>query len=345
MNKMTHTKFNLNNFLMSLSSSLDNTIQNNKHNTKYSSKRVAYIALNIASAQNLEKEILSDIFSYSIIFANTVAIKNINSFTFNTQNILKNKTINDIVSLAYEIEQNLDIKNNIIVNKDEIISSFSQEQTSTLFNTISFWYDLTSDYQLPFYIFNHLFDFTLELEFEKLINLTQTINDIIYSHSRRSYLQSIANKCKVVCEFYGFDSKDTARMIISSNLINIGLLHIPSNILQKETSLDSNEFGIMMSVPYHTNSVLSQVFGFDDIALLASSAYEKLNGSGYPYKTQANNLSLKNRIISILTMYQALCEKRIYRESFSKEEIIKILKEDSKDRLDISVINDISKIL
>ena len=345
MDKMTHTKFNLNNFLMSLSSSLDKTVQNNKYDISYSSKRVAYIALNIASLQNLEKEILSDIFSYSIIYANQIAIKNIESFSFNTSNIKENEIINNIVKLSYDIEQSLNIQNNIIINKEEIISSFFSKYTNVLFNTISFWYDLTSDYQLPFYIFNHLFDFTQELEFKKIIDLTNTINDIVYKHTKRTYNTSIASRCKSICEFYGFDSKDTARMIISSNLINIGLLHIPSNILQKKLDLNSSEFGIMMSVPYHTNSVLSQVFGFEDIAKLASSAYEKLNGSGYPYKLQANNLSLKNRIISILTIYQALSEKRVYRDAYSKEEIVNILQTNNEDKLDISVIKDISSIL
>ena len=344
MDKMTHTKFNLNNFLMSLSSSLDNTISNNKHNIKYSSKRLAYIAVNIASKQNLQAIDISDIFSYSIIYANKIASTNLKNFPFNNLSILENKEISTIVKIAYEIEQSLDIQNNIIVNKEDIIKSFSSTYTDELFNTINFWFDLTSTYQLPFFIFNHIHDFTQEIHFDKLILLTNTINDIIYNYANRTYLNPINKKCKLICDFYGLDAKDTARMIISSNLINIGLLHIPLNILKKDSKLSASEYDIMKSAPYHTNSVLSQVFGFDDIAFLASSAYEKLDGSGYPLKLEANKLSLKNRIICILFIYQALSEKRSYRDAYLKDEIINILKKED-GKLDTSLFSDIFNIL
>jgi len=325
MDKMTHTKFNLNNFLMSLSSSLDNTIQNNKFNIKYSSKRVAYIAVNIASKQNISPQEISDIFSYSIIYANQTAKNNLDTFPFNAEDLQDNKTINNIVKIAYEIEQSLDIQDNIIINKENIISLFSSSYTDELFNTINFWFDLTSSYQLPFFTFNHLHDFTQELEFTKLIALSHTINDIIYSYSKREYTIPIDSRCKKICDFYAFDSKDSARMIIASNLINLGLLHIPQHILQKNKKLTNNEMDIMKSVPYHTNSILYQVFGFDDIALLASSAYERLDGSGYPNKLKANNLSLKNRVIAVLNIYQALCEKRPYRNIINSYNIIEII--------------------
>ena len=344
MDKMTHTKFNLNNFLMALSASLDNTIKNNKYNIKYSSKRVAYIAVNIASKVKLSSEEISDIFSYSILYANKIALENLDTFNFNN-NIKDNKEIQNIVKLAFNIEQSLDIKDDIIINKKEIIELFSCKYTDELFNTISFWYDLTSSYQLPFFIFNHIHDFTQELEFTKLINLSSTINKIIYDYVNIECIISINKRCQSICEFYSFDSKDTARMIISSNLINLGILHIPKDILQKNSKLTFEEYEIMKSVPYHTNSIISQVFGFDDIALLASNVYEKLDGSGYPNNKKANNLSLKNRILSILTIYQALSEKRVYRKDYIHLEIVDILKLESQDKLDISIINDISKIL
>lgn len=347
MDKMTHTKFNLNTFLMAISSSFDNIVPNNQYNIKYNSKRVAYIALKLATLENLSPDKLCDIFSYSIVYQLDLDKTKLNNFPFQDRSIIEDKTINNILKLALGIEKNLDIKDNIIVNKDQIVSIFHTDENLTiLFDELSFWYDLISTCQLPFYIFNFLQDFTSELEFNRLILFTNEIHNIVCNYASRKYTQSIGSRCEKICDFYGFDNKDKSRMIIGSHLLNIGLLHIPKSILNKNDKLSQNEFDIMKSVPYHTDTVLKQIFGFGDIAQLSSSCYERLDGSGYPYKIKANNLSLKNRILAILTVYQALSENRSYRDLYNKIEIIKILKDDIKDgRLDITVIEPIVDIL
>ena len=347
MDKMTHTKFNLNNFFMALSSSLDNTVKDNKYNTKYNSKRVAYIALRLAQLENLSAKALSDIFSYSVIFNTNISKEEMKTFPFLDNNIINNKSINKILEIAITVENNLLIQNDIIMNKDEIISLFdSQDDINKLFKDISFCYDLTSNYQLPFFIFSHLQDFTLELEFQKLIELALTINKIIYKYSNKIYSEAIDIKANKISEFYGFDDKDKARFIISALLSNLGILHISNNILLKPSKLNQSEVDIMKSVPYHTNNILTQVFGFDDIAKLCSYTYEKLDGSGYPYNIEANNLSLKNRILTILTIYQALEEKRSYRDSYKKEKILEILEnEANQGKLDIAIVKDICNLL
>ena len=346
MDKMTHTKFNLNNFLMAFSDPLDNIISSNRYGIKYSSKRVAYIALKLATITKFSPSLISDIFSYAIICKNSIALNNIENIPFNSIDINKEKSLLDIIDISIQIEENLNIKDNIIINKDEIISKFGSEDTKELFDEISFWYDLTSISQLPFFIFSYLSDFTMELQFDKLINLAKVFNDIVYDFTNRKYENSIDQKATKIAQYYQFDKKDSARFIVATLFGNIGYLNIPNKLITKSTPLTQNELEIFQSVPYHTKNILTQIFGFDDIAQLGGYIYERLDGSGYPYKVQGNNLSLKNRVLTILNIYQALQEDRVYRIKYSKDKIKDILNQMVDDGyLDGTIVVDILNIL
>lgn len=348
MDKLTHAKFNLNNFLIAFSTALDNTITPNKYDIKYSSKRVGYIALRLANLSNLDQSYCSDIFSYAIICKNSIAVNktNINKFPFNNTNITTNKIILSIINISLIIEENIKVENNIIINKQDIINLIGNETPFKILSTdITFWLDLTQASHLSFYIFNYLQDFTVELSYVKLIELSQTINNIVNNYIDNTNSIDMSKKCKDISKLYSLDEKDYSRMIIGLYLHNLGKLFISKDILVQKKKLSLDQYDIVKSIPYFTNLTIQQIFGFDDIAKHCSTYCEKLDGSGYPYGLKSNALSLKDRILSILTIYQALVEKRSYRIAYNHEEAISILKNESKlGKLDITVIEDFEKL-
>jgi len=256
--------------------------------------------------------------------------------------------------MAFCIEQNIQLVDNIIINKNNILelikkSNEYSDKLKNIFVDISedmvFWLDLASSCHLPFYIFNNLQDFTQELEYTNLIPLCEMVNTIVCDYSSCRSEISISKKMKLISTYYNFDEKDTSRLIISANLHNIGKLFISADILNKNDKLPENEFDIVKSIPYFTSLIIQQIFGFDDINQLASTYCEKLNGRGYPYRLKANQLSLKNRILAIFIIYQALTEDRSYRKAYSHEDAMELIKEDIKaGKLDNSVGDDFEKV-
>ncbi|MBI3873651.1 MAG: hypothetical protein HY307_01325 [Arcobacter sp.] len=186
----------------------------------------------------------------------------------------------------------------------------------------SFWFDLTNTYRLPFFILDMLCDTTLEISYESLIGIAKNISTIVYEYCDfvdGDFIEDALNK---MCKLYNFDEKDTSRMILSGYLSNIGLLKIPQHIVQKPQQLTSLEYEIIKSAPYHTKQILLAVFGFDDIVKLASSIYERIDGSGYPYKLDGSELGLKNRVLSVVFIAKALGENRKYRKAFLVNDIL-----------------------
>ena len=353
MDKMTHVKFNFNNFLMGLSGAFDKVFGTNKFNIAFNSKRVSYIALRLSSYNYFTAEHFSDLCSYSLLYKLDIPLEHLKKMPFVEGTVYSDKNIKQILELSNFIENNLEIEHNIVKNKDYIISSIVtsnlfdetiKESFSDLSTDMTFWLDLINECQLPFYIYNFLQDFTIEIEYIQLIQLSEIVNEIIYAYTNNKNLNDIGLKCKEMCEVYNLDNKDSSRMIISSNLHSIGKLFLPKEIYFKSNILTKEEIEMIKSIPYFSYSILSLVFGFDDIAKLCSTYNERLDGTGTPYELDAANLSLKERLLAILIMYQALLEEKVYRKAFTHEEAIEILKKEAiETKIDGSIVEDLDK--
>ena len=116
----------------------------------------------------------------------------------------------------------------------------------------------------------------------------------------------------------------------------MGKLKIPDELLEKKGSLTEEEFNVVKYHSFETNKILSKINGIQDIALWASQHHEKLNGKGYPYHFSVEEIPLPSRIIAVSDIFQALAQKRPYREALKSQKILSILKEKA-------ILNEIDK--
>ena len=99
--------------------------------------------------------------------------------------------------------------------------------------------------------------------------------------------------------------------------------------------LTDDEFNIMKLHANMTTQVLSNIEGMEDIAQWAGQHHEKLNGRGYPYHTIEKDIPLPSRILSVADIFQALAQKRPYRDNLKPCDIMNIL----KDRVNIGELD------
>ena len=112
---------------------------------------------------------------------------------------------------------------------------------------------------------------------------------------------------------------------LAALLHDLGKLRVADNILEKKGPLNESERLIMDKHGFDSEMILRKVNAFKDIATLASSHHEKLNGTGYPYQKNADSLSLESRILTICDIFQALIQKRPYRKKLKEEKIFEIM--------------------
>ena len=205
-------------------------------------------------------------------------------------------------------------------DKDEVRTYFQQELTTTAYDY--------SDEEI-----HHIAEL-----FEKIVDYKSPFTE---AHSK-----GVADKAEMMARFYGFDAEKTLRFFFAGALHDIGKLVVSNNILEKPDKLTDEEFSTMKDHASATYYVLSQIKGIPDIVEWAANHHEKLNGKGYPRKLSEKELSFEDQLMACIDIYQALTEKRPYKDGFTHEKTIAIMKDMvSKGELNEKIVNDIDALM
>jgi len=123
-------------------------------------------------------------------------------------------------------------------------------------------------------------------------------------------------------------SEDTLYMLEAAGLLHdLGKLNIPDEILDKAAPLTDNERAVIMRHSFESYQILRRIKGFEKIAQWAAFHHEGLSGEGYPFHQNAERLSTEAKIIAVSDVFQALAQKRPYRDSLQPEKIMIIMRE------------------
>ena len=181
-------------------------------------------------------------------------------------------------------------------------------------------------------------------EVDNLATLLARIVDF-KSHYNCRHSIGVAQKAKIMAEYYEFPADKVSKYYLAGALHDIGKLMISIDILDKPDRLSEAEFEKMKSHAYYTSSILNNIKGMKDIMVWASHHHEKLNGTGYPFHLTGDVLSHEERLMTCCDIYQALAEERIYKEAYPHDKIIHIMKiAVEKGEIDGSIVNDIDKV-
>jgi HD-GYP domain-containing protein (c-di-GMP phosphodiesterase class II) len=80
--------------------------------------------------------------------------------------------------------------------------------------------------------------------------------------------------------------------------------------------------------------ILASVPALADVARLAGTHHERLDGSGYPDCLTATELDLPDRILQVADVAEALSAERPYRGALPVDEVLSIMGRDAGPKLD-----------
>ena len=121
-------------------------------------------------------------------------------------------------------------------------------------------------------------------------------------------------------------SEDKQDMLEAAGLLHdIGKLNIPDDILEKPGPLSEEERSVMMRHSFESYQILRRISGFERIAQWVSFHHEALAGTGYPFHKDLKGLTIEARIVAVADVFQALSQKRPYRDSLFPQEIMTIM--------------------
>lgn len=96
-------------------------------------------------------------------------------------------------------------------------------------------------------------------------------------------------------------------------LHDVGKLGVSSRVLEKPGKLDAIEWDEMRAHAGLTADILGRIGVMSDMALIAGSHHERLDGQGYPLQLDDRTIALESRIITVADIFDALTADRPYR--------------------------------
>ncbi|MEA4973784.1 MAG: HD domain-containing protein [Candidatus Metalachnospira sp.] len=180
-----------------------------------------------------------------------------------------------------------------------------------------------------------------------LVKLSESRDDYSDKHIERvGYLcKFIAYKLSNESGYSDYVTKEYIETIFkASQLHDIGKVGIPDKVLLKPGKLTEEEFAIMknhtiigadtiheVQEKYPSNKFLSMAIN------IAKSHHEKWDGTGYPEGLSGEDIPLSARIMAIVDVYDALRTKRVYKDAYSHDQSINMIKQEEGTHFDPSI--------
>jgi putative nucleotidyltransferase with HDIG domain len=159
-------------------------------------------------------------------------------------------------------------------------------------------------------------------------------------HTRRVALRAVQ-----VGEELGLSPARLRELATGGLVHDIGKLSVPNSILKKPGKLTSDEFDVIKRHPDIGYRMLGDLGFSKSVAQLVLDHHERLDGSGYPRGLEGPAMTLEARILAVCDVYDALVSNRVYREAFTHEEAMEILRGDAGTKLVRRCIATLAQVL
>ena len=129
----------------------------------------------------------------------------------------------------------------------------------------------------------------------------------------------------LIAEELGMPPAERRRLKRAALLHDIGKLGVSNSVLDKPGRLEGEEWEQMKRHAESSETILSRIAAFADLALIGGAHHEKLDGTGYPRGLKGEEISFETRIVATADVFDALTADRPYRAAMPVEKALAIL--------------------
>jgi len=142
-----------------------------------------------------------------------------------------------------------------------------------------------------------------------------------------SHIKRIQDYTCLLAKLNGTYEKEAEIIGKMAALHDIGKIGIPDSILGKPAKLTEEEFEVIKTHAMHGKNILEEAFKSDEnmgrIAVdIAYCHHERYDGKGYPQGLSADEIPVNARIVSLVDCFDALANKRVYKDAWEMKEVL-----------------------
>ncbi len=155
-----------------------------------------------------------------------------------------------------------------------------------------------------------------------------------------AHVMRVSHYAAAIARQIGLDESTVESILYAAPMHDLGKIGIPDNILIKPFKLNPVEWEIMK----HHTDIGARILNGSDAAFIsiaetiAQSHHEKFDGSGYPLGLKGQEIPLIARITAIADVFDSLTSRRSYKEPYSVENSLEIIRDGSGNHFDPEVV-------
>lgn len=171
---------------------------------------------------------------------------------------------------------------------------------------------------------------------ESMANLlvkTRTLHEALKCRDKETaeHSEGVANISFLLAQELQMDIVYRYWAYIAGILHDIGKIEMSDTILKSgKANLSEHEQNIIKNHPYHSYRTAHRLNFPKDICEALLYHHERFDGSGYPDGLTGNAIPILARIVAVGDAYHAIRSQRNYKQAFSIEDTITIMKNEIK---------------
>ena len=165
----------------------------------------------------------------------------------------------------------------------------------------------------------------LDDDYQKAINTMANIAEF-KDRDTAKHINRMSHYTEIIALEMGLSERTAHAWGQASRLHDVGKMGIPDNILQKPGKLSDKEFDIMRTHTVIGASILGKISRMEVARDIALNHHEHWDGSGYPKGKLGEESPLPSRIVALVDVFDALINKRCYKDPWPVEEAVEYLK-------------------
>ncbi|MBR0566042.1 HD-GYP domain-containing protein [Azoarcus sp. L1K30] len=155
----------------------------------------------------------------------------------------------------------------------------------------------------------------VELDDDYLDDIAAAFGQVVDSKSpyTSGHSARVALYTDMVAEVLGLPPERRRWLKRGALLHDVGKLGVSNSVLDKPGKLDEEEWAAVRAHAMYTETILSRIGAFSELARVSAAHHERLDGKGYPRGLMAEDICLETRIITTADIFDAITAERPYR--------------------------------
>ena len=173
--------------------------------------------------------------------------------------------------------------------------------------------------------------------------LIETLGETVERRSKEAshHVRRVANISYELAIKYGLSQEEAVLIRNASPMHDVGKIGIPDSILLKAGKLDDEEMKVMKTHAQIGRDILahSKKDVLKAASIIAYEHHEKWDGSGYPNALKGEEIHIYGRITALADVFDALLHKRCYKEPWSLNDTLDLIKEQRAKHFDPKLVD------